>query len=111
MRKETINEICLLVVENNDLAKKMIRDVQKSHQAETVVENITNKSLADRYKIHFPLRKIKEDPLFQPKRQSSALIVADFCAYVMKKSRMKDRRYDRFIGPIKKHLVVYDGPL
>jgi hypothetical protein len=46
--------------------------------------------------------------LFQPKRQSSALIVADFCAYVLKKSLMKDSRYDRFLEPIREKLIVYE---
>jgi hypothetical protein len=103
MRRETSNENCLLVVENNDQARKMIADVQRYHQNKKVAD-----VLSDKAKSHFPFRKIKEDPLFQPKRQSSALIVADFCAYVLKKELMKDKRYDRFLDPIRKQIVVFE---
>lgn len=103
MRRETINENCLLVVENNNQAKQMIGDVQRYHQDKKIVDLLTEES-----RPHFPFRKIREDPLFQPKRQSSALIVADFCAYVLKKSLMKDSRYDRFLDPIRDKLIVYE---
>jgi hypothetical protein len=71
MRERTKNENCLLIVENNDQAKKMMADVQRHHQ---------NRWLAvdEKESRHFPLRKIREDPLFQPKRPTSALILADF---------------------------------
>ena len=102
MRRETTDENCLLIVENNDQARKMIGDVQRYHQDKKIVDVLSEKTR----KI-FPFRKIREDPLFQPKRQSSALIIADFCAYVLKKSLMKDQRYDRFLDPIRSGLIVY----
>jgi hypothetical protein len=49
---------------------------------------------------HFPFRKIKHDPLFEPKRKSSVLQIADFCAYVLKRFLMQDRRYDRYVEKI-----------
>jgi hypothetical protein len=93
----------MLVIENNDRAKKIINDVQRYHQDKRIIGIIDEKA-----KEHFPFRKIKEDPLFQPKRPSSALIVADFCAYVLKKMLMRDKRYDRFFEPIKKQMVFFD---
>jgi hypothetical protein len=65
-------------------------------------------TLDDDTKKHFPLRKIKEDPLFQPKRQSHPLIFADFCAYVWKKILMGDRRYDRFFEPLRKQVIYFE---
>jgi hypothetical protein len=60
---------------------------------------------------HFPLRKIKEDQLFQAKRQSHPLIVADFCAYVWKKALMKDARYKRFLLPFVEQIIHLDDPV
>jgi hypothetical protein len=103
MRKETENENCLLVVENNDQAKTMINNVYRYHQDKKL-----DAILEDRERRHFPLRKIKEDPLFQPKRPSSALILADFCAYVFKKCLMKNPHYTRFIEQFKSNLISFD---
>jgi hypothetical protein len=55
---------------------------------------------------YFPLRKIKHRPLFEAKAPSSALQVADFCAYVFKRRLMQDRRYDRFFEPIHAQIAV-----
>ena len=96
MRKETTNENCLVVVENNDEAKQLISEVQRYHQ-DKKLETI----LDEKGRQHFPLRKIREDPLFQPKKPSSPLIIADFCAYVFKKYLMKNPHYDRFIDQMK----------
>ncbi len=106
MREKTDNENCLLIVENNDQAKKIIGDVQRYHQNKWL-----EKVMDEQERKHFPLRKIREDPLFQPKRPTSALVLADFIAYVMKKILMKDKRYERFLDPIRKHLIFFDWAL
>jgi hypothetical protein len=103
MRKETNNENCLLVVENNDAAKTMISEVQRYHQDKKL-----EKLLDEEEQRYFPLRKIKEDPLFQPKKPSSPLILADFCAYIFKKYLMKNKHYDSFIAQFRTHLVSFD---
>jgi hypothetical protein len=64
--------------------------VHTHHQDKKLVDVLDEQSLR-----HFPLRKIKEDPLFQPKKPTSPLGIADFCAYVWKKVLMKDDRYVR----------------
>ena len=50
----------------------------------------------------FPFRRIKHDPLFEPKKRSSILQLADFWAYVAKRIAMnpEDRRYRRFYDPM-----------
>ena len=103
MRRNTKNEVCMLVAENNDRAKKFITDVQRFHQNTKFAETMDEETQK-----HFPLRKIKEDPLFQPKRQSHPLIYADFCAYVWKKVLMGDKRYDRFFEPFRKYVIFFD---
>ena len=90
-----------MIVEDNDQARTMLRETQIYHQNPKLTDVLTNEQ-----RRFFPLRKIKEDPLFQKKRASSILQLADFCAYVFKKFLMKDYRYDpRFIAPIWGQLV------
>jgi hypothetical protein len=103
MRKETQNENCLLVVENNDDAREMIKDVHRYHQDKKIEAVID-----DRTKIHFPLRKIKEDPLFQPKKATSPLVLADFCAYIFKKYLMKNQHYQPYLDKFIPNLISFD---
>jgi hypothetical protein len=103
IRKNASNENCLLVAEDNAQARSIIRDVQQHHQdkkIEAVLDEKTRK--------HFPLRKIKEDPLFQSKRPSHPLVVADFCAYVFKRVLMGDTRYERFFDPFRQKIVTFE---
>lgn len=103
MRRSASDEICLLVVENNERAKKIIRDTQEYHQDRRIEPLLT-----DAERRHFPFRKIKEDPLFQEKRRSSPLQVADFCAYILKRALMGDNRFERFMGPLREKIIIYD---
>ncbi len=104
MRKHAPKEVCLLVVEDNERARKDIRALQKYHQRPDIVEEIP----AEVQK-YLPFKTIKEDPLFQGKRASSVLQLADFSAYVYKKILMDrtDKRYLRFFNPLK-HLLSVD---
>jgi hypothetical protein len=103
MRTNASNEVCLMIVEDNNEARSTLRGAQAYYQD----QRITSVMDEERRKI-FALRKIKEDPLFQKKRKSSVLQVADFCAYVFKKHLMGDRRYDRFLDPMRARF--YQGP-
>jgi hypothetical protein len=100
VRRNASNENCLMVAENNDQAKKLIAATQRYHQ-----EHRTEFLVGEEVRKHFPFRKIQEDPLFQNKRKSNPLQIADFCAYVFKRILMQDRRYDRFFGPFISQLV------
>ena len=101
MRLNASNENCLLVIENNDQAKSLMRSMHQWHQSKQTVEILKDLGF-------FPLRKIREDPLFQNKRPSSAMIIADFCAYVMKKILMKDERYRQRFNLFLKNLVFFE---
>jgi Protein of unknown function (DUF3800) len=103
MRKETRDENCIFVVENNDDAKQMISEVHRYHQDKKI-----DSLLDDESKLYFPLRKIQEDPLIQPKKQSNPLILADFCAYVFKKFLMKNPHYNRFVDQMRGLLISFE---
>jgi hypothetical protein len=103
MRRLAPDEICMMIVEDNDRARALIRDTIKEHQSSEIAA-----LLDDDARKHFPFTKIKEDPLFQPKRRTSALQIADFCAYVFKRILMGDARYERVFDPIRPQLVVFE---
>jgi Protein of unknown function (DUF3800) len=94
MKKNTNGEVCLMVVEDNEQARSHIRNFQNYYQRGDFSEMIAE------HKGIFPLKRIKEDPLFQGKRKTSILQLADFWAYVAKRSAMKDERYMRFFEPM-----------
>ena len=102
MRRNASHEVCLMVVEDNDNARRLIRDTQRYHQDRDLSELLDAQVRKD-----FPFRKIKEDPLFQPKRKSSPLQIADFCAYVWKRILMNstDPLYAPFYGAFREQIV------
>jgi hypothetical protein len=105
MRHEAPDEVCMLIVEDNDRARKMIRDTQLHHQRPEIV-----KGLDERGKEHFPFIKIKEEPSFQRKRKLNPLQVADFCAFVFKRFLMNqnDPKWLRFFNPMRDQMAAYD---
>jgi hypothetical protein len=98
MRGNAGNEVCMLIVEDNERSRKFIRQNILALQQ----RKFQSVGLADE-NIHFPFRKIKEEPLFQSKRSSSVLQLADFCAYIFKRFLMdqNDKRYVRFLDPMR----------
>jgi hypothetical protein len=103
MRKYASDEVCLLIVEDNQQARTLIKETQLYHPDGRIISTLDEKA-----RVHFPLRKIKEDPLFQNKRKSSILILADFFAYVFKRKLMNDARYQRFVNPLRGQLGFVD---
>ena len=101
MRQSASDEVCMLIVEDNNQARRFIRNLHNYHQ-----QNLMNP--LDDNPLMLPLRKIKEDPLFQPKKPSHPLIVADFCAYVGKKFLAEDKLHDRFFEPMKNKIISFD---
>ena len=87
MRQKTKNEVCAMVVENNDASRKLLKDTQLHHQNDTICATFDDHS-----KKYFPLKKIREEPWFQEKKQSSPLQLADFCAYIFKRILMDPHR-------------------
>ncbi len=104
MRQQAPTEVCMLIAEDNSSARSAIRDMQQYHQNKNAFDLIDD----PRVRQFYPLRKVKEDPLFQAKRPSSVLQLADFCAYVVKRFLMQDRRYDRFVEPLWERVVTFE---
>ena len=82
MRRHARDEVCMMVVEDNDQARRHIKAFQHYYQTRDLA--LTD----DLARQLFPFRKIKEDPLFQAKRPSSVLQLADFWAYISKRIEM-----------------------
>lgn len=85
MRHNTENEITMMIVEDNDVAKRSMRDAQVYYQDKSLP------GLTEDERPYLPLKTIEEDPLFQPKRTSSVLQLSDFCAYIFKRTLMNPR--------------------
>jgi hypothetical protein len=108
MRQNASNEVCLLVAEDNDRARSMIRSAHNFYQDPRKVSTLKGCERPEA-SFYFPFKKIKEDPLFQPKKRSHPTIIADFCAYVIKRTLMGDDRYMRFFKPMRDNLISYDA--
>jgi hypothetical protein len=104
MRKHAKTEICMLVVEDNPDARRIITRVQRLYQDPKFVPTEGGKEF-------FPFKKIKESPLFQKKQDSSSLQMADFIAYVFKRWRMEQMaipgRWWRYIQPMAECFAVF----
>jgi hypothetical protein len=106
MRTNTQGEVCLVVFEDNQQAKRLITKTQTTYQSRSELEKLYDGKIPEVDAQYFPFRRIKQRPLFEPKTPSSVLQLADFCAYVFKKYLMGDRRYDRFFAPIHEQIAV-----
>jgi hypothetical protein len=104
MRDRTDEENCMLIVENNESARSLILEVHRVFQDEKALNLLPHEWE------FLPLRRIQEDPLFQPKRSSSPLQMADFCAYVYKRILMNptDERFVPFWEPMRAMASHFD---
>jgi len=105
MRRNASNEVCMLIVEDNSQMRKFLTELLHSHQNPKMAPQIAG----DSTKI-LPFRKIKASPLFEQKSQSVSLQLADFCAYVMKKSYMADVRYRDLFLELKPRIIHEVNP-
>ncbi len=105
MRSNTSNEVTMMIVEDNEQARKIIKDTQNQHRQPSVVD-----SFGPAERKYFPFKKIKSSPLFEQKQDSPALQIADFCAYVMKKRAMGDARYADLVSQLQPFYAVHGLP-
>lgn len=101
MQENTSNEVCMLIAEDNKQSRQIIKDTQRYHQNAANYDVMT-----DEERKYFPFTKIKQDPLFEPKKRLSILQLADYCAYVFKRFLMEDKRYNRFLDPFRGQFAV-----
>lgn len=105
MRCKAPDEVTMMIAEDNDQARKMIKEMQNAHRNPNIIEGLGEDS-----KKYFPFKKIKHSPLFEQKSDSPALQLADFCAYVMKRRAMNDQRYANLISALLPCYVIHDLP-
>jgi len=94
LRKNAKNENCMVIVEDNNEARAIIRQVHQFHQDKSIPwDDLAN---------YFPLRRVREDPAFQTKRPDHPLVLADFIAFIVKRVYMRDARVSPFFEPWRK---------
>ena len=104
MREHTTNEVCMLIVEDNEEMRTTLRNVHRTHQTPNVAKLMGIETQI------LPFRKIKASPLFEPKDQSPPLQLADFCAYVTKKSAVTDLKFRDLWKTLQPLMVLMDDP-
>jgi hypothetical protein len=71
LRENAKNENCIVIVEDNNEARALIKQVHRYHQSKSI-------PLTEEQKQYFPLRRVREDPAFQEKMPDHPLVLADF---------------------------------
>ena len=88
-------------MEDNSQSRQLLRSVQNANQDKNLVSDLDEFS-----KKFFPFKHIREDPLFQPKKPSNPLELADFCAFIWKRflRNQNDERFLRFLNPMRSQI-------
>lgn len=102
MRLHAQRENCVLVIENNDLMRNLINEVQDVYRKGQLLRDMfqDGNEPTGAQAVLLPFEKIRHRPLWDIKQPSSVLQIADFAAYVWKRHIMEDAGYDRFWKPI-----------
>ncbi|HUB97199.1 MAG TPA: DUF3800 domain-containing protein [Stellaceae bacterium] len=93
------DEIAQMIMENDDQSRAFIRYVQRY-----LSDPFFNSRFSEQYRV-FRLSRIMYPIQFEEKTDSSALQVADVCAFVLKRWCMNKPEIDRFYKPIEPFLV------
>jgi hypothetical protein len=107
MRNNTSNEVTMLVAEDNNQARSRIKEAHNFHRNDEKFRRLPINHELRRY---FPLKKIKNSPLFEAKSDCPALQISDFCAYVFKKRLENDHRYSQISNLLQPHYAVHQLP-
>jgi len=98
-------EVATLVYENNDQARKLIRETQNALKSEEFVRDEIREDFP-LWKQFIPLQRIAGAPHFEFKEESSALQIADAVAYIINRQLRNVPNNERFFAPIDKQLIV-----
>lgn len=102
MRDHVPSENCLMVVEDNDQARESLRNFHNLLQNKEIFSYANHEKFG---LVH--LQRVQEDPLFQPKKPSNPLILADFVAYVFKRILADNTGpYTRFYNVFHENLIL-----
>lgn len=104
MREVDDIEVAATIYENNDNAKRSIKDAQRmlrdSDFAKYLVSDLAWGAP------YLPLSRIVETPLFSEKHECSILQVADAVAWTINRKLRNAPECDRFFEPIDKQLII-----
>jgi hypothetical protein len=93
------DEIASMYMENDDQSREFIRITQRMIANPKIMERLGDEGQT------FKLTRIVSPMHFEEKTDSSALQVADVCAFVLKRKMMKAPEAARFCDPIESFLV------
>lgn len=97
------DEVASLVVENNNDARKLIKDVHKFNRNPKNAAALTGMGFQK-----LVLTKIIGTPHFEEKGDSSPLQLADVCAFVVKRHLMRKPESDRFYLPLEPGMILVE---
>jgi hypothetical protein len=106
MRQVDPNEVAALVYENNNDAKKLIKDTQRLLKDSNFTINLGPNIFSPSITAYLPLSRIVEAPLFSEKNESSLLQVSDAVAWAINRKLRNAAECDRFFEPIDKQLII-----
>lgn len=101
MREVADDEVTLLIGEDNDAIRSMVKAAHQSFRDAKWVDS-TNPLLT-----YFPFEKIREGVHFSPKPESKALQIADVCTFVIKRRLMNDPHVTAFYDLLKPWMIVH----
>ena len=78
-------EHCMVIFEDNVRSRQTMKDMHRHFQQKSIASLLAEEDLK-----YLPLRRIREDPTFQPKRPGHPLAIADMVAFVLKRHLMND---------------------
>jgi hypothetical protein len=95
------SEVAVIVYEDNDHAKKVIRGMHNYMR-----DDFRGEFFGKTEWQYLPLTKIVETAHFAAKTDSSLLQIADACAFAIKRNIQKAFAHERFFTPLAKNLVM-----
>ena len=90
------DENALLISENNDLAKKMIKEVHASFKKEDLPERLLSRANVIQEMNCFPIKRIRDTVHFAAKDECRLLQLADVCAFVIRGHLIRHKHNPRF---------------
>jgi hypothetical protein len=98
--------LALLIYENNDQAKKLVKSMHKQMQDAENVAKLSDPKDVERVKRVVPLQRVIDIAHFAEKSEAPILQLADVCAYFIKRKTMGCEKSDRFLARIMSQLTT-----
>ncbi|MEQ8556807.1 MAG: DUF3800 domain-containing protein [Henriciella sp.] len=95
------DEICSLVMENRDEARKLLKDAHR------FLQNPPAGFVQGNNRFWMPLTRIRHTPHFEDKEDAGLLQMADFCCLVIKRRFMRDDRIAPYYEALRKSISFF----